>query len=156
VNGLRLIYRSSRNEVFLKSLQSLVGGISLFTITALAAYSSVVYNFAISRSNLHLLFNTVVLLFVNELDENLHKSLQALCPKWMEKIHNQIIHNFSKQEERSIPNSERLGQENEVDRREEDQTKNTDILEWKNKVENRLEELEKLVKQFQAKKEEIH
>jgi len=95
VNGLKLIWNAPRYGLSWKTCQCLFGGICLCSISALALYSSVVYNIAISRSNLELIFNTVILLFVNELDEKMHSCLETISPTWLEMTSDSIKATFS-------------------------------------------------------------
>mmetsp|Transcript_7252 Transcript_7252/g.10922 ORF Transcript_7252/g.10922 Transcript_7252/m.10922 type:complete len:1551 (-) Transcript_7252:120-4772(-) len=95
VNGLKLVWNGPRYGLSWKTCQCLFGGICLCSISALALYSSVVYNVAISRSNLELIFNTVILLFVNDLDEKMYSCLETIRPKWMKMTCDNIKTTFS-------------------------------------------------------------
>jgi len=90
LNGLKLVWRSARYGLSRKSFQVFIGGLSLFFITAMAVFTSVVYNVAISRSNLELIYNTVILLFVNDIDEKLYETLSVINPRWLGDITKEI------------------------------------------------------------------
>uniref|UniRef100_A0A7S4WD27 Uncharacterized protein n=1 Tax=Ditylum brightwellii TaxID=49249 RepID=A0A7S4WD27_9STRA len=64
LNGLKLVWGTSKYGFSKESFQIFVGGCSLFSITCLALYATVVYNVATSRSNVDMIFNTVILFFV--------------------------------------------------------------------------------------------
>jgi len=95
VHGLKLVWSAPRYGLSWKTCQCLFGGLCLCSISALALYSSVVYNVAISRSNLELIFNTVILLFVNDLDEKMYSCLETIRPKWMKMTCDNIKTTFS-------------------------------------------------------------
>eukprot|EP00957_Ditylum_brightwellii_P204495 15339535-Ditylum_brightwellii.AAC.1 len=95
VNGLKLVWTAPRYGLSKKTFQCLFGGFCLSSISALALYTSVVYNTAISRSNLELIFNTVILLFVNELDEKMYSCLETVSPKWLKITSQEIKTAFS-------------------------------------------------------------
>ena len=80
---------------YIERLLKKIGGIALFMIAFLAFYSSRVYNIAISQSNIELIYNTLILIFINEIDEQLHKLLNVLMPKWLRKTHTEIKKSFS-------------------------------------------------------------
>jgi len=94
LNGLKLIWSASKHGLSQRGFQSFIGGCALFTITALALYATAVYNVATSRSNLDMIFNTVILLFVNDLDEKLFTSLHVISPEWLEVTTRDIAANF--------------------------------------------------------------
>jgi len=93
-SGLKLVWGVSKHGVSMKSFRVFIGGCSLLSITSLALYATVVYNFATSRSTLDMIFNTVILLFVNDLDEKLFTSLHVISPNWLERITTEIATNF--------------------------------------------------------------
>mmetsp|Transcript_27199 Transcript_27199/g.40018 ORF Transcript_27199/g.40018 Transcript_27199/m.40018 type:complete len:534 (-) Transcript_27199:114-1715(-) len=94
INGLKLVWSASKYGLSRKGFQIFFAGCCLFSITALALYATVVYNVATSRSNVDMIFNTVILLFVNELDENLFASLHAIIPEWLENTTSEIAASF--------------------------------------------------------------
>ena len=48
-----------------------MSGIMLLYLTCLAAYTSYTYNVALAESNTDLIMNAVILLFINDLDEQI-------------------------------------------------------------------------------------
>jgi len=97
VNGLKLVWNAPRYGLSWKTCQCLFGGFCLFSISALALYSSVVYNVAISRSNLELIFN--------ELDEKMFSCLETISPKWLEMTSGEIKATFSNNKD-SVENTD--------------------------------------------------
>jgi len=95
LNGLKIVWGVSEHGLSRKGFQTFIGGCSLFVITALALYATVVYNVSASRSNLEMIFNTVILLFVNDLDEKLYASLRVVSPEWLEKTTTEIAASFN-------------------------------------------------------------
>jgi len=94
LNGLKLVWGASKHGFTKKGLHIFIGGCFLFTITALALYATVVFNVATSRSDVEMIFNTVVLLFVNDLDEKMFTSLHTINSEWLEKITSEIAGSF--------------------------------------------------------------
>jgi len=83
VNGGKLIYHSSKMRHNLESrIRYFIGGTSLFSITLFALYVSTVYNSAIATSNTAMIVNSVVVLFVMEIDEKIFAALNAINDKW--------------------------------------------------------------------------
>mmetsp|Transcript_15332 Transcript_15332/g.22600 ORF Transcript_15332/g.22600 Transcript_15332/m.22600 type:complete len:1118 (-) Transcript_15332:82-3435(-) len=94
VNGIKLVWSASSHGISRKTFQVLIGGVSLSLITAFALFSSVVFNISISRSSVELIFNTVILLFVTELDERLFDILDVISHHWLKKITSEIETDF--------------------------------------------------------------
>eukprot|EP00957_Ditylum_brightwellii_P207358 15352612-Ditylum_brightwellii.AAC.1 len=94
LNGLKLVWGASAHGFSKRGFHIFIGGCFLFTITAIALYATVVYNVATSRSDVEMIFNTVTLLFVNELDEKMFISLQVISAEWLEKITSEVTDSF--------------------------------------------------------------
>jgi len=88
VNALKVFWLGTKGDALLSKEYTMCffGGLSLFSITALALYSSVVYNIAIARSDTELITNAVIILFINDLDEQLYVLLRVICPKWLDSL----------------------------------------------------------------------
>jgi len=71
-----------RKSVYLLDKQLLLSGFILFFITAYAFLVSFRYNTALLESSTDMITNTMILLFVNELDEKMLNVLVALAPEW--------------------------------------------------------------------------
>ena len=68
----------------------LVSGVGTLLLTALAMFTSFMYNFALAEKNTDLVTNAVILLFINDLDEHFLNMLMTLAPGWTENILEEI------------------------------------------------------------------
>eukprot|EP00985_Skeletonema_marinoi_P001046 scaffold430_cov73-Skeletonema_marinoi.AAC.10 len=85
ISGCKLIYHSSKSRHLLRSrIRYFIGGLGLCSITLFAFYISTVYNKAIATSNTDIIVNSVIILFVMELDEWIFSALEASNKKWTE------------------------------------------------------------------------
>ncbi|KAL7544225.1 hypothetical protein ACHAWF_007605 [Thalassiosira exigua] len=83
VSGIRLLVlsgkrRHRRND----RIRFFVGGLILFFVSSFTIFATTVYNLAIARSNTDIIANAVVILFVIEMDEQLHTAAGRISPKW--------------------------------------------------------------------------
>jgi len=85
-----------RKSVYLLDKQLLLSGFILFFITSYAFLVSFRYNTALLESNTDMITNTMILLFVNELDEKMLNVLVALAPEWTGNILNLVSENVKK------------------------------------------------------------
>jgi len=85
-----------RKSVYLLDKQLLLSGFILFFITSYAFLVSFRYNTALLESSTDMITNTMILLFVNELDEKMLNVLVALAPEWTGNILNLISENVKK------------------------------------------------------------
>eukprot|EP00984_Skeletonema_dohrnii_P015654 scaffold6800_cov89-Skeletonema_dohrnii-CCMP3373.AAC.2 len=85
INGCKLIYFSSKAWHTLGArIRYFIGGMGLFSITVFALYVSTVYNKAIATSNTEIIVNSVIVLFIMEIDEYIFSALDAINEKWTE------------------------------------------------------------------------
>lgn len=85
VNGIKLIsLAASRSD-----MHCFCGSAIILAITALALWTSATYNRAIAMSSTELIVNAVILLFVNDIDEQLYNAVQVINPKWVGRIDSQ-------------------------------------------------------------------
>mmetsp|Transcript_12901 Transcript_12901/g.25990 ORF Transcript_12901/g.25990 Transcript_12901/m.25990 type:complete len:318 (+) Transcript_12901:494-1447(+) len=83
INGSKLLYYSSKSRHLLgPRIRYFIGGICLCSITLFALYVSTVYNRAIATSNTDIIVNSVVVLFIMEIDEYIFAALKASNEKW--------------------------------------------------------------------------
>ena len=68
----------------------LASGIMLLFLSIFAIYSSFVYNRALAEKNTDLILNAVVLIFIMELDDQIHTIFKKLFPKWTKTIEQDI------------------------------------------------------------------
>ena len=85
-----------RKSVYLLDRQLLLSGFILFFITSYAFLVSFRYNTALLESSTDMITNTMILLFVNELDEKMLNVLVALAPEWTRNILNLVSENMKK------------------------------------------------------------
>jgi hypothetical protein len=91
VNGCLLVYKSC----VLSSIRLFLSGVALVVITSFAAWTSFVYNRATATANTELVYNAVILLFVNELDEVFYALLAAVAPLWLKNRIDEMDHTSS-------------------------------------------------------------
>lgn len=69
-NGCKLIRMSTKQRHHHnRGLRFFVGGLLLILLTTYALYATVVYNYAIARSETDVIVNAVIILFLTDLDE---------------------------------------------------------------------------------------
>ena len=71
-------------------LRMFINGFFHLGMTIFALFSSYYYNLALATTNTELIVNAVILLFVNDLDEQLMNAMQALAPGWVEMMYEEI------------------------------------------------------------------
>jgi hypothetical protein len=69
-------------------------------ITVFTAYSSAVYNIAIARSNTDIVVNSVIILFITDIDEQFYRVIFTATPKWLEKLKEEQACNLRQEEAR--------------------------------------------------------
>ena len=80
INSALLILKA----VDIMNLKMLVSGFLHFGMTVMALFCSFYYNKALATTNTELIINAVILLFINDLDEQLMNAMQALVPDWVD------------------------------------------------------------------------
>ena len=92
-----------RKACFFRSFRLLFCGFGILFLTSLTVFTSYTYNIAIGQSNNDLLVNAVILLFINDLDEQVSELLEKMFPSWHEKILEGVKENLIKQEKALNP-----------------------------------------------------
>jgi len=83
ISGAKLIAHSAKHRHSRMSrLRYFVGGICLGWITVFILYVSIIYNKALATSNSDIVVNSVVILFIMEIDEKIFGLLAAINEKW--------------------------------------------------------------------------
>jgi hypothetical protein len=95
-SGAMLVYDSIKGN----DVAGIVAGSSVLFITAYSFIVSYIFNTAIGVSNIEIMFNAAILLFLNDVDEKLYSLIKIICPKWVDFIE-LLIH-----KERVIPEDE--------------------------------------------------
>jgi len=84
INGVKLLlFCGKRRHHFSSKIRYFWGGLFLTWISAFALYASVVYNYAIARSITDIIANAVIIIFVIDVDEYLHKGILAAKSFWV-------------------------------------------------------------------------
>jgi len=83
INGLKLlILCGKRRHSTTSRMRFFVGGFFLTWISLFTVYASTVYNIAIARSNTDIIINTVIILFICDVDEYFYRAIQAASSFW--------------------------------------------------------------------------
>jgi len=85
--GFTMIYES----IILKSKQGVIAGFVVLFLTVSSVVVSILYNMSTGISNTDILKDVVLLLFLNEVDEDLYALVQKTNPSWLEETVNQTI-----------------------------------------------------------------
>lgn len=83
-----------RKSAYLLDKRLFISGFIFFFITAYTFLVSFRYNTALLETNTDMIANTMILLFVNELDEKMLNLMVAVAPEWTETILEQVQHNM--------------------------------------------------------------
>lgn len=86
INGMKMIVLSgkARNDLQTR-IRFFVGGTVLFSISLFTFYASVIYNAAIASSNTEIIMNSVVIVFICDVDELFYDILLTINPDWVER-----------------------------------------------------------------------
>ena len=60
-------------------------GFRLLALSIWGTFISVYYNLALAEKDTDLIMNAVILMFINDLDEQIFKAILSLTPNWLEK-----------------------------------------------------------------------
>lgn len=82
-----------------------ISGFLHMSITVLALFCSYYYNMALGTTNTELIVNAVILLFVNDLDEQIMNALQALAPDWVDERIDEVKDKLTKKQRRGSVSS---------------------------------------------------
>eukprot|EP00594_Rhizosolenia_setigera_P004607 CAMPEP_0178953062 /NCGR_PEP_ID=MMETSP0789-20121207/8204_1 /TAXON_ID=3005 /ORGANISM="Rhizosolenia setigera, Strain CCMP 1694" /LENGTH=197 /DNA_ID=CAMNT_0020634267 /DNA_START=751 /DNA_END=1344 /DNA_ORIENTATION=+ len=74
-----------------RNIDFFFAGASVFTVTMLSLWSSIVYIIAIAVKNTDLIKDAVVLLFVIEIDERIYELVENINPEWVDDIERDMI-----------------------------------------------------------------
>lgn len=105
-----------QKAVSLSDLRLFCSGFLHLGVTILSIFASIHYNLALATSNTILILNAVILLFINDLDEQLMNVLHALLPNWTDERIAEIRTNLSirkretsqgKEEEKKVEDPEK-------------------------------------------------
>jgi len=84
VNGIKLLILSGGQELSRhRRIRLFIGGLCLCFVSSLTVFSSVVYNQAIARSDPDIIINSILILFIAEIDEKFYKLVSVFNPSWV-------------------------------------------------------------------------
>ena len=81
-NGIKLLSLAASR----RSIHCLCGSVVISAMTGLAVYTSATYNRAIAMSSTELIVNAVILLFVNDIDDQIYNAVRVINPKWVDRL----------------------------------------------------------------------
>ena len=86
INGFKMIVHATKPRLsFHNKIRSFVGGALLCSITLFVLFTSTFYNKAIATSNPEIIVNSVVILFIMEIDEFFLKILMVTNKHWVQR-----------------------------------------------------------------------
>jgi len=142
ISGSKLIYHSARVRHDRHSrIRYFFGGMILCSITLFAFYVSTVYNKAIATSNTELIVNSVIVLFVMELDEWIFSDFEAINKKWTAHAEDGTIDKM---------NEKIASQQEELRKLRESQVKGEQIASRQEEELRKLRELVEKIQESQA------
>jgi len=80
-----------RKAVRHSDISLLLSGFLLISLTSLTIYTSYIYNIALAMKNTDVITNTVILLFINDIDEQFMTLLTNAMPDWTSKIQSECV-----------------------------------------------------------------
>merc|ERR1712157_131544 len=87
IGGLKLVILSGKNwHTYTKRLRFLFGGIMICCITMYIIYVSAIYNKAIATTDTEAIYNSVIILFIMEIDSRVFQLIKAYNEGWITKI----------------------------------------------------------------------
>ena len=103
LDGILLVYES----IAMRRKKEIVAGIILLYQVALLIVATCIYLQASSVSDVMIVKDTVVIIFLNNFDQYGHIILERVAPKWLDRLENDITNRY-KNEEISTSNGDRL------------------------------------------------
>ena len=84
INGLKMVKLSTKEGHHLHArIRFFIGGTLLCGITSFTLFTSAIYNKAIATSNTEIIMNSVVILFINGVDELIYDTLIVINSRWV-------------------------------------------------------------------------
>merc|ERR1712176_340224 len=83
--------------MFLESINTvdkrrgIFAGTIVMYVTSFSFIVQIIYNSAIGIANVDLMYNAVVILYLNDIDEHIFDSIKRLNPKWVDERENEIL-----------------------------------------------------------------
>ncbi|KAL7549178.1 hypothetical protein ACHAWF_012449, partial [Thalassiosira exigua] len=87
ISGIKLLlFSRKQRHTHNKRARLFVSGLLLFLITAFTLYVSTLYNMAIATSNTQMIVNSVIILFIMDVDELIYEILVVCNPAWVKSL----------------------------------------------------------------------
>jgi len=87
INGVKLLIISGKNRHSRHTrLRFFFGGLFLNVVTLFTIFASVIYNQAIATSNIAIIENSVIILFITDIDELLHSIISTINANWVDQF----------------------------------------------------------------------
>lgn len=146
INGAKLIVLSAKRRHSSNTKARLFfGGTLLTSVTSFTFYVSTIYNAAIATSNTEIIMNSVVILFITDVDELVYDILTVINPDWVETMSPEV-----KEESEDKPVSHEQDGEEDL---QEQQTKQAGVYNLK-KYDNLVRDFEILHKNMDIMQEQ--
>ena len=87
---LLMSLRQMEQGVRKRDSKLVISGLVLLILSVVALFSSFIYNRALAEKNTDLILNAVVLIFIMDLDDQIHTIFKKLFPKWTKTIEQEI------------------------------------------------------------------
>ena len=89
LDGALLVYES----IAMRSKKRIIGGIAVMSTLVLFMIASFIFLQASSISNIAIVKDTVIVLYLNKMDEQWYWIMQIIAPSWLDRVENEIINN---------------------------------------------------------------
>lgn len=90
INGLKMVKLSTKEGHHLHArIRFFIGGTLLCGITSFTLFTSAIYNKAIATSNTEIIANSVIIIFVTDIDELVYDILTVIDQRWVESLSHQ-------------------------------------------------------------------
>merc|ERR1719203_2197678 len=77
----------------MRSKKRIIGGIAVISTLVLFMFASFIFLQASSISNIAIVKDTVIVLYLNKMDEQWYWIMQIIAPSWLDRVENEIINN---------------------------------------------------------------
>ena len=86
IDGIFIYYRSALS----RDIKGITSGLILMSVSSIMLVASVVYLYANSLSNAPLLKDSVAIIFLNDIDEQVYEIVSRLMPSWVERLEQEM------------------------------------------------------------------
>merc|ERR1712176_1642294 len=107
IDGILMVYECIRKP----NKRGIFAGTTVVFITSYSFCVSYIYNGAVGLSNVEVLSDAAILLFLNDIDEQIYSLLETIAPDWINKIDDNIGDMFADND--PIPDTNEEGEKTE-------------------------------------------